>query len=85
MRIVAEIPHPEFKITVFSWNGKFILKIEAGIYEQAFRISEESVGGNVENIKSIVDEEFIENCRKRFLMMREDLSNKMKTVNQKQA
>lgn len=74
MRVVAEIPHPEFKISIFSWNAKFIIKIEAGIYEQAFRVSEESVDGDLERVKAMVTPEFIENCRPRFLAMRDDLS-----------
>lgn len=82
MRIVAEIPHPEFKISIFSWNGKFIVKIEAGIYEQAFRISEETVEGDLEKVKALLTDEFIQNCRPRFLAMREDLNNALKKVNQ---
>jgi hypothetical protein len=81
MRIVAEIPHPEFKISIFSWNAKFIVKVEAGLYEQVFRISEESVNGDLEKVKAMIDEEFIKNCLPRFLAMREDLNNAFKKTN----
>jgi len=81
MRVVAEIPHPEFKISIFAWNGKFIVKIEAGIYEQAFRINEETVNGDIEKVKLLVDEELISNCRARFLSMREDLNKSFKKIN----
>jgi hypothetical protein len=80
MRVVADIPHPEFKIQIFSWNGKFILKIEAGIYEQAFRINEETVGGDIEKVKTIITDDFIKNCRLRFLAMREDLGIALNNV-----
>ncbi len=81
MRIVAEIPHPEFKISIYNWNGKFILKVEVGPYEQAFRINEEMVDGDVEKVKSMVTEEFLKDFRTRFLAMREDLNNALKKVN----
>jgi hypothetical protein len=81
MRIVAEIPHPEFKISIFAWNGKFILKVEVGPYEQSFRINEETVGGDIEKLKSMVTEEFLHDFRTRFLAMREDLNNALKKVN----
>lgn len=84
MRVIAEIPHPEFKISVFSWNGKFIVKIEAGIYEQAFRISEDIVEGDIEKIKVLIDEELIASCRARFLSMRDDLSKSFKKIKQHQ-
>lgn len=81
MRVVAEIPHPEFKISIFAWNKKFILKIEVGPYEQAFRINEEMVGGDIEKVKEMVTEEFLKDFRTRFLAMREDLNNALKKVN----
>jgi hypothetical protein len=81
MRVVAEIPHPEFKISIFAWNAKFILKIEVGPYEQAFRINEETVSGDIEKVKAMVTEEFLKDFRTRFLAMREDLNNALKKVN----
>lgn len=84
MRVIAEIPHPEFKISVFSWNGKFIVKIEAGIYEQAFRISEDIVEGDIEKIKILINEELIDSCRARFLSMRDDLSKSFKKIKEHQ-
>ena len=58
MRVVAEIPHPAIKITVFSWNGKYLLKLERGPYEQTYKISEMDVAGD-EEMKKLLDESFI--------------------------
>lgn len=58
MRVVAEIPHPAVKITVFSWNGKYLLKLERGPYEQTYKISEMDVAGD-EEMKKLLDESFI--------------------------
>lgn len=82
MRIVAEIPHSQIKITIFSWNAKFILKLEAGPYEQVYKIAEEDVEGNVDKVKAMVTQEFIEQNKQRFLAMRTDFS---KTIQQLQS
>ncbi len=58
MRVVAEIPHAAVKITVFAWNGKYLIKLERGPYEQTYKISETEVAGDAE-IKQILDETFI--------------------------
>jgi hypothetical protein len=71
MRTIAEIPHHTFKITVFSYNAKFIIKIELGQFEQIFKISEMDVMG-LEDLKNMLTTEFLENCMDRFLSMRED-------------
>lgn len=69
MRIVAEIPREDFKITVFSWNGKYLLKFERGSYEQTYKVSEMDLTGD-EDIKSILaDEEFMQAVSERFVEM----------------
>jgi hypothetical protein len=40
MRVIAELPHPDCKITIFSMNQKYIIKLEKGIFEQIYKISE---------------------------------------------
>ena len=73
MRTVAEIPHHTFRISVFSYNSKFIVKIELGQFEQLFKISEMDVNG-LEDVRKMLTEEFYENCMDRFLTMRADWS-----------
>ncbi len=58
MRVVAEIPHAAVKITVFAWNGKYLIKLERGPYEQTYKISEMDVRGD-EGIKQLLDDTFI--------------------------
>ena len=70
MRIVADIPHPQVKITLMSWNGKFLLKFEKGDFEQTYKISEMDVMGD-KGAKELIDEEFIEAVMNRFLDMRD--------------
>ena len=40
MRIVKNIFHPSCNITLFYWNGKYILKFEYAMMEQVYKISE---------------------------------------------
>jgi hypothetical protein len=68
MRVVKEIPHPECKITVFHWNNKYLIKLEAGPFEQTFKINETDITGE-EDIYKIINKEFIEDAIARFADM----------------
>jgi hypothetical protein len=59
MRVVAELPHPEFKITIFSMNQKFIVKMERGILEQSYKIPEMDLTDGVNSVFELLDEEFL--------------------------
>lgn len=49
MRVIKEFPLNQFiKATLFSWNGKYILKLESGNLEQTYKISELEVSGQAE-------------------------------------
>lgn len=71
VRTIAEIPHHTFRISIFSYNSKYIVKIELGQFEQIYKISEADVIG-LEEVKGMLTDEFLENCMNRFLTMRED-------------
>jgi hypothetical protein len=72
MRVVAEIPHPAVKITVFAWNGKYLIKLERGPYEQTYKISETEVAGD-DTIKQMLDETFISEAVNLFGQMHQNL------------
>jgi hypothetical protein len=71
MRIVKDIPHPRFKITVYSWNNKYIIKIEDAHLEQVYKIDEHQVSGLAE-IEAMMSKEFLLTALKRFSEMSED-------------
>lgn len=71
MRQVAEIPHERYKITIFNYNAKYMLKIELGQFEQVFKIGETDVF-SVEEVKNMVTPTLLTNCLKRFVEMRSD-------------
>ena len=70
MRVVADIPHPQVKITLLAWNGKYLFKLEKGDFEQTYKISEMDVMGD-EGAKALLDDEFIEAALLRFNDMRD--------------
>ncbi|MFM7725813.1 MAG: hypothetical protein ACKO7B_03865 [Flavobacteriales bacterium] len=71
MRIIATIPHPQIKISVFLYNEKYIIELEAGQYKQTFKISADSVEG-LDGVKALLTEELIANCLSRFSGMHAD-------------
>lgn len=65
MRIVDTIPHESMTISIFQMNDKYQVRFEAGPMEQIFKFSVEEVK-NLENLKRLINTEFIEKTRKRF-------------------
>ncbi|WP_345222122.1 hypothetical protein [Hymenobacter koreensis] len=73
MRHVADIPHPDIKITLLAWNGKYLLKLEQGMLEQTYKVSElDLIGGDAE-MRQLLDETFLASATQRFQDMRADL------------
>ena len=79
MRILAELPHPACKITLFNMNQKYIVKFEQGQLEQSYKLSElDLTGGGANEVFQIIDEAFIETVVERFKNMRADFSEAFK-------
>jgi hypothetical protein len=72
MRVIADIPHPAVKITLFHWNGKYLLKLERGNLEQTYKVSELDVTGE-EEVRALLDEEFISTSLQLFDQMHSSL------------
>ena len=76
MRVIAELPHPDCKITLFNMNQKYIVKFEQGTLEQSYKLSELDLsGGGANEIFQILDEEFSGTVIERFKLMRIDFSS----------
>ena len=52
-------------ISILKMNDKYIVRFEAGMMEQLFKFDAESTG-SIENLKHLVNGEFIEATRRRF-------------------
>ena len=63
MRIIAELPHPDFKISILFMNNKYIVKTEQGSLEQTFKIADIDLLDGVNSVFEILDEEFLKPFR----------------------
>lgn len=79
MRIIAEIPHPKCRISVFQMNQKFIIKLEQGAIEQTYKVSEMDVF-NLDMVKELLSESFLEGCLKRFEEMAQSLQERVEAL-----
>jgi len=84
MRIIATIPHPRIKISVFQMNAKFLLKMEAGPYEQTYKIQEDEIT-SVEQLERICNEEFMNTVIRRFESMMNDFEKALGAAQERQA
>lgn len=72
MRVVKEIPYSHFKITIFNWNNRYLIKFESGTLEQTFKVSELDVASESE-VLALLDEDFLKQAMNRFEEMAESL------------
>jgi hypothetical protein len=68
MRVVGEIPHSDCKITIFSWNNRYLIKLEQGLLEQTFKVHQFDISGESE-LYRIVDQTFVQEALQRFAEM----------------
>jgi hypothetical protein len=76
MHFIKRIEHPDCQISLFSWNGKYIVKFEANQLEQTFKISEIDANSEKE-VEEAVNQEFIESVMSRFKEMSNDWYKKI--------
>ncbi len=74
MRVLANIPHAEFSITIFSWNQKYLLKFEMNNLEQTYKISELDITGIQEIEEMCQDESFLRAVASQFEQMENTLA-----------
>lgn len=74
MRYVGDIATTNaYKIALYTWNEKYIVKVEAGLYEQIYKVSEmDFLGGETEIRALFADDVFLKNILERFRQMHAD-------------
>lgn len=82
MRTIGFIEHSAYKITVFSWSEKYIVKIEAGYFEQSYKFRQDDFS-SWEDLKLLFDDLFIESIRKTFHQMAGELKTAKQRYEQK--
>ena len=74
MRIIREFPlSPNIKASLFSWNGKFILKLECGLLEQIYKFQETEISGTEEIILKCSEKSFLDSIDRIFVEMENNL------------
>lgn len=79
MRFIKEIPNDYCKVSLFGFNNKFIIKFEAGMLEQIFKVSEMDVSGEDE-IEEMLGDTFMQRVMNRFKEMYEDLEQVIDSI-----
>jgi hypothetical protein len=79
MRIVGEIPHDVCKITLFSWNNRYLIKLELGYLEQTYKVNQFDITSE-DDLYRIVDERFIKEALSRFKDMESNLQLALESV-----
>lgn len=82
MRLVKDIPHSKYKIQIHQYNGRYIVKIELGQFEQTYKIGELDVG-SLEELEAMISNELLSNALKRFIGMRADWEKSFSLKNNK--
>lgn len=75
MRIAGYISHPSLKITIFHYENRYSLKFENALYEQTFKIRPIDGLNNEEDIRNLVNPEFLQEVEARFVSMHKQMSN----------
>ena len=72
MRVIKEFRDPRMKISIFSFNEKWIVKTEAGLCEQTFKFPQDE--WSIEQVANrCEDESFKEKIASRFEAMHREM------------
>jgi hypothetical protein len=77
MRVVKEVTLGEIRVSIFSWNSKYIFKYELGPMEQTFKVSETDILEE-SDLEGFLEGEFLEEVQERFKEMGESLLRKLR-------
>lgn len=79
MRVVKELTRGSIRITVFSWNNKYLLKYEQGMVEQTYKVSEMDILEE-DDLDRFFSDNFILEVEKKFEEMNLLLINQVKSL-----
>lgn len=79
MRVVKEFVKNEIRISVFSWNNKYLIKFEQGPMEQTFKIPETDILEE-SDLDQFYDGEFFEEVTQRFKEMGQSFQKQIENL-----
>jgi len=71
MRIVGDIKHPVYKITLFKMDTRYAVKFEDRDLEQTYKFREGSIIQGLEDIYALMDNTFMQAVDATFRQMRD--------------
>ena len=80
MRYIKDIPNPHYKIGLYQWNSKYIIKIESGMYEQTYKIDDYEVA-STDELEACIDQAFTDAIALRFDAMHADFNGTLRRHN----
>lgn len=70
MRIVGELKHPVYKVTIFKMDTRYSVKFEDRDLEQTYKFREGAIVQSLEDIYGLLDKAFMESVDSSFEQMR---------------
>ncbi|MEE9439474.1 MAG: hypothetical protein V3V14_10775 [Saprospiraceae bacterium] len=81
MRIIGEIPHPNYKISVLKAGERVTIQIENRLLAQSFIFRDGSGVGNVSDVQKILSDAFLSRVENRFEAMHNDYIDALNNIN----
>lgn len=81
MRVIGEIKHPKYKITVLKMNEKVTVQIEDRLVSQSFVFRDGSGVGDLSSAEQLLTPEFMGNVDARFSQMNQDYISALEKLN----
>ncbi|HMW39120.1 MAG: hypothetical protein K1X68_10285 [Saprospiraceae bacterium] len=75
MRLIAQIPHPRLQISIFKSDLKFILKFEAGPFEQVYKFMESERYCDADSIRALLTQDLLKDVFTIFDQMNQNYQN----------
>jgi hypothetical protein len=74
MRVISERMTEAGRMSIFSWNEKYLIKFEVGLLEQTYKVAEWDVSNVDELVQRAIQPAFLNSVNQRFDAMMKDLN-----------
>lgn len=79
MRVIKEFTKEGIRISIFSWNNKYLIKYELGMIEQTYKVNEMDIIDEKE-LEAFFGEAFLKEVNKRFEEMHQSLRKQLENI-----
>lgn len=79
MRVINESEIGPCKVTLMSWNNRYIIKLEYGLLEQTFKISQFDLDQESQ-LRQLLSDRFMQQAMERFAAMEQSLHEALSAI-----